>query len=424
MRPTPLLTVLLTLAPLAAQIPLQELPKLARARADRLRPKQIAALEPFWPDLSLEYRSNQEYLDQRIAEAASLGDSVVPLLLEKLQPAQYSEKAHALAANCRRVLEKLDPTSFVDALSELALGKHAIARTQAILLLGHADTPQSVRVLVSLLENADADDRRLAVRSLRLIGARTPAAVVAQLLGSKDPSMRAEVLAYLTAVHADDVADTVVAALTTEGSDRLLPAYILYFGSCVTQHQTATEALLPLLDRERIHWLDTRNLVRALSTVAPKGHDATLRALHAMIDDNEIGSLAVEAAVSLRALGDKQGVTRLKRTLDDKLRRRRQDAALYEQRAHLLFAIGDYDDAVDDYEKIIENTEGAAMTRRAYRGILFAEARRERMQALVKAMKESGMDLTELLALAAEDEPLQQALEHPRVASYLKSLQR
>ena len=90
---------------LAAQVPLRDLPALARARADRLRPAQEQALEPYWADLSLDYRDNATFLDQQIAKVVALGDSIVPLLLEKLQPAAGGPAARHLAANCRRALE-------------------------------------------------------------------------------------------------------------------------------------------------------------------------------------------------------------------------------------------------------------------------------------------------------------------------------
>ena len=426
-RPTPLLAALLSLpfaAPAAAQVSLTDLPALARARAERLRPKQEAALEPFWADLALEYRSNQQFLDERIEKAAQLGDSVVPLLLEKLTPAQGGETARNLAGNCRRVLERLDPGSFVDALAELARGKHGTGRGEAIRLLGHANVPQSVRVLTSLLDQVDGDDRRLVIRSLRLLRASSAATKVAPLLGSTDRRLREDVLAYLTAAHASDVADTVVQALTAESDDKLLPSYIDYFGTCVARNRAATEALLPLLDRERIDWQDTINLVRALATVAPQDHEPTQRRLHELIDGNDTTSLAVQAAVTLRALGDKNGVSRLKRTLDDKLRRRKRDAALYEQRASLLFAIDEFSDAIDDYEKILDHTRGAAMTRRAYVGLIKCEARRGKIQSLVKHMESSAMSPEEFDRLAKEDEPFREAMQHDRVQRFLKQLRR
>lgn len=424
-RSTPLLAVLtglLSTATTFAQVSLRDIPELARQRAERLRPLQVAALEPFWADFALEYRTNQSVLDDAIRKAAKLGDSVVPLLLEKLQPAQGGSSARNLASNCRRVLSYLDPASFVDALAEMARGSHDIARTEAIILLGYADTPQSATVLTDLLDTASDSNRTLIIRALRRLKAPSAAPKIVALLGSSDRRLREDVLGYLIAAKASNVADTVVQALTTESDDRLLPSFIDYFGACVKAHVGATEALLPLLSRERIDWQDTRTLVGALATVAPKGHDQTIRKLHELIDGNDTSSLAVRAAVTLRDLGDKQGITRLNRTLDDKIRRRKRDSELYEQRASLLFAIEEFSDAANDYEKILDYSEGAAMTRRAYVGLIKCEARRKKIQSMIKHMKASGMTLENFDSLAERDEPFRRAMDHDRTKAFLKQL--
>lgn len=426
-RPTPLLATVLILIPFAAasaQVSLRDLPEVARARAERLRPKQVAALEPFWADLSLDYGNNREFLDGRIAEAAQLGDSVVPLLLEKLQPAQNTDTARNLAGNCRRVLQRLDPGSFVDALAELTRGSHSVARAEAIRLLGHAQVPQAVAVLVDLIDKTKKEDRLGVIQSLRRLEARSAAPKVVPLLGASERRLREDVLAYLVAAKADQVAPIVVQALSTESDDRLLSGYIDYFAACVRRDEAAALALLPLLDRDRIDWQDTLSLVKALATVAPERHEPTMRKLHEMVESNDTSSIAVFSAVSLRELGDKNGVVRLKRTLDDKLRRRKREASLYEQRATLLFAIGEFDDAADDYEKIVEHADGAAMTRRAYQGLLKSEARRRKIQNVVKHMKASGMTPEEFEQLAGYDEPFAEAMKHDRVQSFLKQLRK
>ena len=424
-RSTLLLAVLsnsLLVVTATAQISLRDLPEMARQRAERLRPLQVAALEPFWADLALEYRTNQAVLDTTVEKAAQLGDSVVPLLLEKLQPAQGDSTSRNLAGNCARVLRHLDPGSFVDALAEMARGKHDVARTEAITLLGYADVPQAATVLGDLLDTVNESDRRLIIHSLQLLRSPAAAPKLVVLLGSSDRRLREDVLAYLIAARASAVVDTVVQAVSTETDDRLMTSYIEYFAKCAHQHAGATAALLPLLNRERLDWRDTHSLVEALATVAPKGHEATIRKLHELIDGNDTSSLAVQAAITLRDLGDKQGVGKLNKTLDDKIRRRKKEAALYEQRASLLFAIEDFSAAVSDYEKILENSEGAAMTRRAYVGLLICEARRKKIQNMIKHMKASGMTQEDFEALAEQDEEFRIAMDHERTRTFLKQL--
>lgn len=410
-------------AVLPAQIALADLPKVARERAERARPAQEKALEPFWADLALDYRTSQKFLDGRIAQAAALGDSVVPILLEKLQPTQSGESARNLAANSRRVLEQLDPATFVDQLTELANGRSETARVEAIQLLGHANSPQAVQVLVDLADRSQGEDRHLVLRSLRLLKATSAAGRLVGLLGSSDRRVREDVLNYLIAARPAQVADTVAQALSTEQDTRLLPAYIEYFANSVREHDLAARTLLTLIG-ERLDWQDTRRLVQALGTIAPREHAPTCQKLHEMLETGETSALAVQAAVTLRNLGDRQGVTKLKRTLDEQLRKpaRRREAALYEQRANLAFATEEYVDAIADFEKILEFSDGHAMTRRANIGLIRCEAHRKKWQNLTKLLKSSGMTVSEIGALAVDDATMQEALANEKVKSFLVAL--
>lgn len=421
---------LILLLPLAlaevtlAQIPLAEVAKLARARAERSRPAQQKALEPFWADLALDYSINAQILDTRIGEVAALGDSVVPLLLEKLQPSQGGESARHLAGNCRRVLERLDPGSFLDALVELANGNNDVGRTEAIRLLGVAQVPQATTLLIDLLDRTHGEDKRLVVRSLRQQKAAQAAPKVVTMLASNDRKVREDVLNYLIAARPPQVADTVVQALANEKDNKLLPSYVEYFAAAVKANDAVARAMLPLLDRDRLDYLDTRRLLQVLATVAPSGHEPTIRRLHEILDGDDTSSLAVQAAVTMRSLGDKQGVTKLKRTLDEQLRKpkRRTEAALFEQRANLLFAIEEYGDAIADYEKTLEFQDGMAMARRAFIGQMKCEARRKKYQNLTKLMKQSGLTVSEIEAIGHDDPVFQETLQKDNVRTFLTAL--
>jgi tetratricopeptide (TPR) repeat protein len=411
-------------APLAAQLPLADLPRVARERAERTRPGQLKALEPYLPDLALDYRMNEQFLEKRIAEVSALGDGLVPLLLEKLTPPTQNNASRQLAENCRRVLERLDPSSFVDALAELANGPHEVGRLQAIRLLGIASSPQAVQVLASLVDRVSNDDLKQVLRSLRLQHAPVDSPRIAEALSSNDRALREEALAYLVDTHPPKLADAVIAALAHEQETRLLPQYVEYFANAVRSHDAAARALLPLLDRERLDWQDTLRLLQVLATIAPANHDPTCRKMLEIVDSGEPSMIAVHAALTLRALGDRQGVTKVNRALTDQLRKpqRRRDSALYELRANMAFAIEEYGDAADDYEKIIEFNDGPAMVHRAYVGLIRCEAHRRKLSNLTKAMKNSGLPVAEIEALGEDDPVVRDALQHDKVRSFLRAL--
>jgi hypothetical protein len=409
----------------AAQLPLADLAKVARARAERSRPAQQKAMEPFWPDLQLNYRDNAQFLDNRIREVVALGDSVVPLLLEKLQPAQGGDAARHLAGNCRRALERLDPASFVDALAELAAGSNEVARTEAIRLLGFAPTAQATGLLVDLLDRTQDDDKRLVVRALMKQQAASAAPKVAPMLASNDRNVREDVLAYLVAAKPPQVVDTVLQALSTERDNKLLPSYVEYLAAAVAGHDGAARALLPLLDRERLEWQDTKRLVQALASVAPANHEPTCQRLHVMIDAGETNSIGVQAALTLRALGDGKGVDKLRRTLNEQLRKpqRKKEPGLYEQRGNLLLAIEDYADAYADFEKMLEYAnDESAMGRRAHGGMMRVEARRKKVAALLKLIKASNMTAEEIEAIGNDDPVFAETLQQDKVRAALQAL--
>ena len=68
--------------------------------------------------------------------------------------------------------------------------------------------------------------------------------------------------------------------------------------------------------------------------------------------------------------------------------------------------------------------EGTAMTRRAYQGLLKSEARRSKIQNVVKFMRASKMTPEDFERLAAQDAPFREAMEHDRVQSFLRQLRR
>lgn len=409
---------------LPAQLTLSGLAQLSRDRAERGRPKQLKALEPYLADLSLNYRDNQEFLDRRITEVAALGDSLVPLLLERLQPASAGDSTRQLASNCRRVLQLLDPSSFVEALGELATGTNEVARIEAINLLGAAATPQAAHLLTNLVDRTKGEEYRLVLRALRLQKAAGAAPKVVTALGSSDRSLREDVLAYLVAARPAQVVETVIQALSTEKDNRLLPTYVEYFAAAVKENDSAARALLPLLDRERLDWQDTRRLVQALATIAPKDHEPTCQRLHEIIETGETSALTVQAAVTLKALGDRQGVTKLQRVLNDQLRKpqRRKEAALYEQRANLSFAIEEYGDAISDFDKILEYSDGLAMSRRAHIGLIRAEIHRKKAANAMKIMRSSNMSVAEIEAIGLDDAVVQEALQQEKMRSFLQTL--
>jgi len=417
------LALLLAATSVAGQVPASELAKLARERAARHADGKL--LEPLVADLSVDYEANKATLEGRFDAVVALGDAVVPELLFHLTPAQGTDAARHLAHNCGRLLGRFDLAEHFGALVEMALGTSETARNESIRLLGAVEEPAATALLMDLLDTPKADTRRLVLEALGRRRAAAAAPKVAAMLASADRSVRSEALGCLAAIGSASVLETVRAAYGSEKENKVLPAYIEYFAAAVREHDVVARDLLPLLSRERIDWRDTRRLIEALATIAPKDHEPTIRNLGDIIQKGELNELGLQAALTIQALGDKQGITRLRRALDEQLKKpgRKGEAALHELRGQLNFASEDYNDAYLDFVHALEKAgETAAMSQKALAGMMRCEARRKKFQSLIKLIKESGMSAADIEAIGKTDAVFRDTLQQEKVKAALQAL--
>lgn len=416
----PIVVALWATAPAAAQgIKIDELPELARARSERQRPAQEAALEPFWPDLRLDYDRNSEHLDGQFAKIADLGDSVVPLLLEKLEPADDGDEARALAANCARVLRRMQPASFVDALLDRLGGPSKTAQSHAIWLLGFTRSRRAAQGLRDVFPGLDPRAQRSAARSLAALGDRDAAPLVVGMLASTEAATRKAALHYLAELAPDGVLDRVEEALTKEQSNELLPRYIAYLDRCGQRSESVAVALLPLLEGDRLDPSDTLDLIRVLGKVAPEGHKPTTDRLQELLA-GQIGLRGRTLAQAMLELGDKKGYNLLKDEIDGAIRERQREGPLYLNRAELYFALENWRGAATDFER------AARLNRRLHRHatlrVAACEARLKRWPKVLQHLRDSRATPKEIREAAEADEALREALEKDLIRRWFNTL--
>lgn len=424
MRLRCLVLTFVMLAAATAQAPLAEAAKIAHQRAERAqqRPK---LLEPFLADLSADFETNKVTLQPRLAAIVELGPDVVPELLERLHPAQQNDANRNLAANCRLALQNFDLSDHFGCLVELVTSGNETARNEAIRLLGRVPVPAAAPLLTEWLDHTQGEQRRLVLNALGEQRSQVAAPKVATMLASADRNLRGDALACLTAIGSDVVVETVRAALLVEKENKLLPSYIEFFAATTRENAAVTRDLLPLLARDRTNWRDTKRLVEVLATIAPRDHEPTVRNLTEIITSGETNHLGLQAALTLQALGDRNGLPRLRRAVDEQLRKpgRRTEAALYELRGQIGLATEDYTEALADFERALTNAgDTASMARLAHVGMMRCEARKKRIVNLTKLMKSSGMTVAEIEAIGETDPVFHETLQQEKVRAFLAKL--
>ncbi len=419
---------MLTQAVVTAQrVDLETLAALAKERATAQQAAFQATLQPFLQDFALGYNDNRRFLDERIDTASQLGDGVVPALLERLVPAEDSASARNVAANSARVLAKLEPASFVDALLELLTGKSAVARSHAIALLGDTDSPQAGAALALALPELSGDALISAIHSLRRLESSAGVARLLPMLATAEPKVRDPLLAYFHAIRAKEALPAVRALFAKETRKESLPLYFDYFGDAARGDAGVAEALLARLATGDLDRGLENHAVRTLGKVAPQMHAPTVAALRAIVPKEATSALGRHAVLALKELGDKRALDTWLDAVDDALKKRKRDSLLLEVRGDVYFEMGRIPEAIRDYEESLNQirinigTPQAAKTMQvsAYFKLMRCEAQRERWPRVLKYLKDSEITFERFVREAAEDPLLRRAMQEKSIQKYL-----
>jgi tetratricopeptide (TPR) repeat protein len=410
-----------------AQVALSELPALARARAERQRPAQIKALEPFLKNLSLEYKMNQEIVDQAISGAAALGDAIVPLLLENLTPKEDTQEARNLAMNSKRVLRQLDPSGFTDALIEIAQGRSETGRDCALSLLGSSKNPGAATALLSLLPHLKGREHLTAIDALTALAYAPATPAIVPLLQADDRRLRDAALEFLIAVKSQSAVEPAAAALEKEKDGALALRFVAYFGIAAKDNAVAAQAMLPLLaddSRAKLDKDQQTEVVKGLATVAPDGHAPTIKALKAILDRQEIGPLGVAAALTMRDIGDKRGVDILMQNLQRYIGDHKKEAHAYASRGEAYLALGRSQEAILDFREALKYANSFTLTNSLWFSIVQAEAKRERWPQVVQTLKEMKATYDAIQREMVRKPELLKAMQNESVRKYVESLKK
>jgi hypothetical protein len=429
MRSTGTILACLTLvASAAAQaISIRELPALARARAERQRPALLAQLEPFLSDLRTDYQRNASILDGTIEKVAALGAPLVPILIDYLTPADPADnRARWLAANAARVLERLEPAEHLDTWLELLDGEHPLGRRAALRLIAAAGPdPRSEAALARTFPKLDATaDLLTALAAAERLETPVLAPLAARHLAAPEAELRAAVLEHLAHFGHTGARQEVVQALRRETDNALLGRYVALLQKIAARDEAVADALVPLIEGVRLDPEDLRSLVRALGTIAPAGHRETRRVLLELLERGEVGSLGIEAALTLQAIDEKRGRKLLFDNLSERIRQRRGEAGAFADRGEALFAFGLYKDAIDDYENAVKYGRSDSRQAAYYLQIARCEAHRDSAARMVRALKLAGVSAATIRTEAAKDPVFAEVLQRDLAQRFLESIDR
>ncbi len=413
--------------PLAAQkgVNLGQLTKLAKDRAAKLRPALEEKLKPYLEILSASYDDNWATINQKVTEIVSLGDSIIPLLLEKLEPRRESPRSRNLAANCSRALALLQPASFVDSLIEIIQGENYTGIGLAISLLGKTANERAGEALTQLLDGLDVSHRRYAVRALTDLGHKGAVLKIAKGLPYSARADDRAAIRYLMTISAREVVPEVRRAL---GEVKRIPdimRYIRLLGACAHNDAATAHQLLAYFDHEKLDVTSWTDIAKILAVVAPKGDEATIERLRMIVRNPSPGTLELQAAITLRTLGNRDGPKTLEKTLHrlTQASRSRRDYLNWSNYGEFLLEFGEYKRAVQIFKEALKKTASLSIQSSIWIHIARAQARRKPVRAkeVRNALRDSQASYAKLMQEAADDPALAAAMLLPIVKTFMDS---
>ncbi|MCA8957927.1 MAG: hypothetical protein KDC87_17765 [Planctomycetes bacterium] len=427
-RPLPLalLAAVCSPAPGAAQkgVSLTQLTEIAKSRSERIRPELLKKLAPHLEVLSKDREREWVAIDAASAEVVKLGDTIIPLLLEKLDPRSGRPEERNLARNCAGILAKLDPASFVDALIDILEGERYDSETLVVPLLGLSGSPRAGEALTRMMDRADPRQKALILQALAKLNYRSAALVVAKQLPFAEERLNSAAVAYLEQVAAPVVVPEVRRVLKAAKLPSQIMLYARLLGRCSKEDIESADVLLEFFKNTKLDRVQLGEVARILGTVAPVGHDPTIERLRSVIKESENpGDLELDCAITLRRMGDKQGPEKLRAALISRTRspKTKRQFIYWNYLGDYYLAFDQPKQAATAFRKAYDNAQGENVRTMLQIKLARAEARQSHWTQVRNALRDSRGSLSALQQELTKHPELAEAAKHRPVKEFLES---
>lgn len=362
--------------------------------------------------------------DAQREKLVALGAEAAPLLVGRIDPGANANDAQKLSAQyIAQALAGLPTPSITDALLAVLESGSLDGRRNALRVL--AVTPEPARVaplLGQFFRQAQGQVRKDALAALVKLGGKDAEQILGEALA--DPSV--------------DIVRTALAALAEAKGAAHAPRVqrLLATTRDVVQYQDGLIAFYRACP-ETVEKPVLMGFLRAAEDVAA-ARDARIKILGALADFGERfdGELKKEARILagapereireaalilLHLVGDKSAKKELLTDYDDQIERNKLWANSWEQRAAVLYRLGDWKDAQRDYLQAINLAKNDIRARLddAYIGLARCYAQQNKPKEAASTLEKAPVSLKQLAELAKEP-VFQKMVENPKYRGVFK----
>ena len=377
----PLIPALLCFAPSAAtpDDSLEDL--LRRARAER--EQQAAAIGDTVEAVMLEFevlsdRNRDREADRRRKKLIDLGPEVAPLLLPYLETGTDPGAGVTFrAGQAVRVLRELASPSITDALIA-ALGQGTIdARLNALAVLENCPEPKRAAPPVRDLYHASTGRlRTAAMLTLARLGGPEAEELLSASLEDENESVVDLALGALASVESPTAMAKVLQLCRDERGSKHVLAVGLYFAA-QPQHfedQEVLISLMELMSRTEAPRGDIVRVMRALTDLDLEIRSKVRKSMDPLVEHAH-PEVQETTLILLARAGDKSARRDLLRPYNDKVTARRDDDAVYTDRAGIWYRIDEFQESIKDYKQAVKLMRGRTKEEEPFLGLARCYAR-------------------------------------------------
>jgi len=382
---------------------------------ERARSQEAAALEAIRPKIELRFEQLQSAVIEgrrRPIEAArsqlvELGPIAAPLLVTHLDPGDASDPdTRALAKRVSQVLVLTRPSSITEELLDIARTGTLEGRLNAVRVLAVSPEPDRARpVLAELYVRTHGALRSSSLSALARLGGDETMALLRQALSDPDGEVVAIALRALADGRALAAGDAILTfARNQERAGPNVRDLLRYYSACPELLSNAhVDALIDLASTPATRTDDRTAILDTLGR-HPESVDEDDRKRIRKIAGAPAQDLHEAALVCLTILGDRSARRELLDPYVERVEKNRDWAKSYENRARILYRIGDYRDAIRDYKKALDLVAMDQRTRQeeAYVGLARCYALSGKLREAAQTLLDAPLTAAQVRALAKD----------------------
>ncbi|MBK7877135.1 MAG: HEAT repeat domain-containing protein [Planctomycetes bacterium] len=354
----------------------------------------------------------------------ALGAEAAPLLVDRIDPGANGTDAQKLVAQyVAQALAGIPTPSITDKLLAVLKDGSLEGRRNALRVL--AVTPEPARVvplLAQFFQQAQGQVRKDALAALVRIGGKDSEKVLGDALADPNPEIVRTALAALAETKAASHAPRVQRLLgSTKDAVQYLDGLLAYFRACPDAvEKPAITGFLRVAEDVAAPREARIKILEALAVFGER-FDTELRKEARVLSAAPEREIKEAALVLLHLVGDKSAKRELLADYDDQIDRNKGWANSWEQRAAILYRIGEYKDAQRDYLQAINLAKNDIRARLddAYIGLARCYAQQNKLKDAASTLERAPVSLKQLSELAKEP-VFQKMVENPKYCGVFK----